>query len=258
MISRVLILLGLTTFSVMADFNTLVLEQIRTMPSGGGYATDLAAHAGLAASVAPGPRVDIDPTKAMPGYCSGGTYLVFLKTLAALEKKGALSLNAATWEALRPRLRPDGKDTLPDGEGIWGRWNANGPGTARLFFKLGLGRNFTDFSQARAGDFLKIFWTDAVGKKERGHSVVYLGEETMNGGDMIRYWSSNQPDGMGERSVPRAKIVHAIFSRLEHPEILQAVDRLPTRDSYLAGLLKTESNFSEACRKAGIRSEPPG
>jgi hypothetical protein len=27
-----------------------------------------------------------------------------------------------------------------DGAGIWGRWNANGPGTARLFYELGLGQ----------------------------------------------------------------------------------------------------------------------
>jgi hypothetical protein len=29
-----------------------------------------------------------------------------------------------------------------DGEGIWGRWNANGPGTARLFHEMNLGENF--------------------------------------------------------------------------------------------------------------------
>ena len=36
-----------------------------------------------------------------------------------------------------------------DGQGVWGRWNANGPGTARLFTELRLGRNFTDFAEAR-------------------------------------------------------------------------------------------------------------
>lgn len=235
----------------MADFNTLILEQVRTMPSGGGYATDLAAHRALAGAVTISP-VQIDPTRAQPGYCSGATYLVFLRTLAALQKAGSLPLPTETWKMLVPRLRPDGTDTLPDGESIWGRWNANGPGTARLFFELGLGKNFTDLSAARPGDFLKIFWTEEVGKNERGHSVIYLGEEKVDGVDTIRYWSSNQPGGMGEKSVPRAKIIHAIFSRLEHPKNISKWKSLPQRDTYLAGLLRQESSFEEAKAKSGL------
>ncbi len=237
----------------MADFNSLILKQIRTMPEGGGYATDLAAHTGLAASVQGGPPTRIDPTLAMPGYCSGGTYLVFLKTLAALQDNHRLTLSPEIWQSLLPRLRRNGTDTLPDGEGIWGRWNANGPGTARLFFELGLGENFTEFSNARPGDFLKIFWTDAVGKKEHGHSAIYLGQETIDGVEYVRFWSSNQPDGFGEKSIPRTKIAQAIFSRLEHPEKLTSWKSLPERDPYLAGLLRTESSFAEARKMSGIR-----
>jgi hypothetical protein len=62
-----------------------------------------------------------------------------------------------------------------DGVGIWGRWNANGPGTARLFEELHLGKNFTSFEEARPGDFMKIFWNDNIGGTESGHSVIYLG-----------------------------------------------------------------------------------
>ena len=64
-----------------------------------------------------------------------------------------------------------------DGEGIWGRWNANGPGTARLFHELGLGSNFDNFDQAKPGDFMKIFWSRQVGKSEHGHSTIFLGME---------------------------------------------------------------------------------
>ena len=136
------------------------------MPAGGGYATNIKAHAALADSVQVHDSVRIQPELAMPAYCSGATYLVFLKTLQALQENGTISLSHETWAALVPRLRPDGKDTLPDGESVWGRWNANGPGTARLFHQLGLGRSFTEFSAARSGDFMKVFWTDAVGKKK--------------------------------------------------------------------------------------------
>lgn len=236
----------------MGGINELVLEQVREMPSGGGYATDLGAHQGLAASVLPGAQAEIRPRSAMPGYCSGATYLVFLKTLAALQDDGAIHLNSAAWEALAPRLRPDGKDTLPDGESLWGRWNANGPGTARLFHELNLGRNFTSYDEARPGDFMKIFWIDAVGRKERGHSAVFLGMETVDGVEQVRYWSSNQPGGFGEKSVPREKIARVIFSRLERPGNITKWTSLPPSDDYLASLLKVESSFAEAKKRSGV------
>ena len=251
MISRALILCLLATSTLFAEINQVVLEQIRTMPSGGGYATTLPAHQGLADSVQVSDPVQIAPKKASPGYCSGATYLVFLKTLAALQKSDALHLSSETWEALTPRLRPDGKDTLPDGESLWGRWNANGPGTARLFHELDLGQNFTNFSAAKPGDFMKIFWTDAVGKKESGHSVIFLGLTMADGVESVRFWSSNQPDGFGEKVIPRARIARAIFSRLEHPERIVRWATLPARDPYLASLLKTESSFAEAKKMSG-------
>jgi hypothetical protein len=252
MISRVLIFAFLAASAVLADFNKVILEEVRRMPAGGGYATDLDAHAALASSVEVADAVRIRPELAMPGYCSGATYLVFLKTLETLQDNGTLSLSRKTWHALVPRLRPDGEDTLPDGESVWGRWNANGPGTARLFYQLGIGRNFTHFSAARPGDFMKIFWTDAVGKKESGHSVVFLGLDSVNGVETVRFWSSNRPGGFGESSVPRQKIAYAIFSRLEHPEKISSWGSLPATDAYLASLLTTESSFPEAKAMSGI------
>jgi hypothetical protein len=254
MILRALISCLLTASAALADFNEIILEQVRTMPAGGGYATNLNAHAALAGSVQVEDSVRIRPELAMPAYCSGATYLIFLKTLRALQESGAISLSRETWTALVPRLRPDRKDTLPDGESVWGRWNANGPGTARLFHQLGIGPNFTDFSAARPGDFMKIFWTDAVGKKESGHSVVFLGLENVDGIESVRYWSSNRPGGFGESSVPRAKIARAIFSRLEHPGKISGWPSLAKSDPYLASLLTTESSFSEAIRMAGVGS----
>jgi hypothetical protein len=242
----------MATSAALADFNQVILREIRGMPKGGGYATDLRAHAALASSVEVGGTVNIRPELAMPGYCSGATYLVFLKALKALQGEGTISLSRQTWDGLVPRLRPDGTDTLPDGESVWGRWNANGPGTARLFYQLGLGRNFTEFSDARPGDFMKIFWTDAVGKNENGHSVVFLGIETANGVEIVRFWSSNRPGGFGESSVPRKKIARAIFSRLEHPEKISGWSRLLESDTYLASLLTTKSSFAEATRMSGI------
>jgi hypothetical protein len=251
MIRPVLFVFLLSLTPLRAALNDTILAQIRTMPEGGGYATTLAAHQALAAAVQPGPPPRF--TVPRPSYCSGATYLVFLKALAARQTDGRLSLTPATWQELVPRLRPDGSDTLPDGESLWGRWNSNGPGAARLFAELGLGRNFTDYAEARPGDLLKIFWTDAVGKRERGHLVVFLGEETRDGQPFVRFWSSNQPDGYGEKSVPKSSIARAIFSRLEHPERLNDWKKLPVRDDWLAGLLREESTFAEALRRSAVR-----
>jgi hypothetical protein len=229
-----------------ADFNGLVLEQIRKMPDGGGYATTREAHAALNSAIQPGPdSVAIQPSKAQPSYCSGATYLVFLKTLQAAEKNGMIPPLGSIWFALEPKASPDGV-------GIWGRWNANGPGASRLFHELSLGRNFTDYADAKAGDFMKIFWIDAVGKKERGHLVVFLAEEEKNGVPHVRFWSSNKPHGYGEKSVPKSKIARAIFSRLENPGNIRNVGSIPKKDGYLAALLTRESSFAEALIQSGI------
>ena len=139
-----------------------------------------------------------------------------------------------------------------DGEGIWGRWNANGPGTARLFHELQLGQNFDNFDQAKPGDFMKIFWSRQVGRNEHGHSTIFLGTENRPDGQYVRYWSSNVPSGYGEKSVPRSKIAYAIFSRLQTPANLARINNAPFVDSYLASLLRTRSSIAEAGAKCGL------
>jgi len=223
------------------DANARVLQTLAHLPEGGGYSTTSEASAKLRAAVSVSGRdLVLMPGRAMPSYCSGATYLVFLN-------------------AVRPNLTPEAAAVLADlrkadGHGVWGRWNANGPGTARLFHELGLGKNFTDLNDARPGDFLKIFWRDAVGKHEFGHSVIFLGTETKDGEPHLRFWSSNKPEGYGEKSVPLSKMKRLLFSRLEHPERIALVPKLPEKDAYLASLLTTESSFAEALQKSGVKS----
>ena len=226
--------------------NQVILEQIKRMPIGGKYSTTHAATIRLrsAAHFESG-KFFILPDAASPSFCSGATYLVFVKTIEALRARGQLHLSYDTLDALMIRDQRDG-------EGIWGRWNANGPGTARLFHELDLGRNFDDFAEAQPGDFMKIFWSTEVGRAERGHSVIYLGTEMRDNVEYVRFWSSNLPNGYGERSVPRSKIAHAIFSRLYTPANLERIESSPVVDTYLASLLSIRSSYSEACRKCGI------
>ena len=234
-------------FSAQANsINSVILAEINEMPVGGGYSVSREATVRLQSAVHfEQGHFFLRPAVATPSYCSEATYLVFLKTIEALCESSLLPLN----ESILKRLSISGQR---DGEGIWGRWNANGPGTARLFYELQLGKNFTDFTKAIPGDFMKFFWTRDVGVTEHGHSVIFLGTEIREGVEMVRFWSSNIPAGYGEKSVPRSKIAQAIFSRLEAPENLVKSDRLPRLDSYLAGLESQRSSFTEAIAKCGL------
>jgi hypothetical protein len=227
-------------------YNDLILEQVRQMPQGGRYSASRVATIRLqsAAHFESG-KFFVLPDAASPSYCSGATYLVFMKTIEALRARGSLRLDYGTLESLMIRSQRDG-------EGIWGRWNANGPGTARLFYEMNLGQNFDDFAQAQPGDFMKIFWSPEVGRAEHGHSVIYLGMEKKEGLEHVRFWSSNIPSGYGERSVPRTKIVHAIFSRLDSPANLSRSLSVPPVDRYLASLVSTRSSYPEAKSKCGM------
>ena len=233
--------------------NNLILSAIQSMPQAGGYAANGPAIVRLAAAVrvegrsSPDPRFEISPGRTAPTFCSAATYLVFLKAVETLRERREVSLSEAQLDALRIAGQRDGT-------GVWGRWNANGPGTARLFHELQLGRNFTDFAQAQPGDFMKIFWTNEIGRREKGHSVVFLGTERGPGGvEQVKFWSANIPTGYGEKIVPRTKIARAIFSRFENPRaVAAAANRLAETDVYLARMVTSDSNPEEVRRLCGM------
>lgn len=230
-----------------APYNALILEQIQTMPTGGGYSGSHQAKVGLIAACALAPAgFIVAADRARPSFCSGATYLVFLKAIDALTRRGDFTLDDRNRAALLI-------GNQIDGNGIWGRWNANGPGTARLFHEMNLGPNFARFEQAEPGDFMKIFWTTAVGRKEHGHSVIYLGTETVNGVESVRFWSSNVGVGYSAKTVPRRKIAAAVFSRLTSPSRLVGAAALtPKTDPYLASLLTKDSSLAEVQERCGM------
>jgi hypothetical protein len=232
------------------DWNPVVLAEIRKMPHGGGYAvTSEAGRRFREAVTTKGTRLVVDAKTAVPSYCSSATYLLLLEVLNEAARTDALTLGASSTAALMPR-------PLADGHGVWGRWNANGPGAAMLFHELRAGENFTSLAAAKPGDFLKIFWNDAVGELERGHLVVYLGTDNREDGQWIRFWSSNKPDGYGEKAVHSSKIARMIFSRLTNPAAFSKVAQLPKIEPYLSQLLEVESSFREACAKVNATELP--
>lgn len=231
---------------IHSDANQVILSLLPQMPKQGGYSASNAATANLQAAVrVSSGRLTITPGIAIPSYCSGATYLVFLQ---AVEKLNGGSPIAGP---LAEQLAVKGQ---PDGVGVWGRWNANGPGTACLFRELDLGPNFTSWNAARPGDFMKIFWNSNVGRHEHGHSAIFLGVTQENGVEMVHFWSSNIPRGFGEKSVPKAKIASVIFSRLQNAQnIERALYLLSPRNVYLGGLVSKDSSLAEALQESGAR-----
>jgi hypothetical protein len=238
--------------SFAEDYNALILQSISEMPTGGVYKQDKAASDALTKSITTREgQLHVEVNASAPSYCSGATYQVFLKTLQKLQTDGKIEISPATARSLG--TRPEGS-WLMDGHGVWGRWNANGPGTAGLFSDLDLGYNFSDdsFVEAKPGDFMKIFWKEDVGKYEAGHSVIFMGVlpagATGSKVQEVCYWSSNSKTGYGKKCVPRSKMKKGIFSRLTKPENIQGAGQgeLSDRNDYLASLLKKESSFKEA------------
>jgi len=228
------------------DYNALILEVVRSMPEGGGYSIRPDAFSALRDSIEnQNGTLAVDTSASMPSFCSAATYQVFLKVIAKLQKQG-LALDNETVDSLLVRNQPDG-------EGVWGRWNANAAGIARLFHELGLGRNFSSYEEAKPGDFLKIFWTDKIGKQERGHSVIYLGSFTENGEEYIRFWSANTPGGFGVKAKEKSSGIRTVFSRLERPEALTGIGNMPLTDPYSASLLSKASTKQEMFQKVGIK-----
>src|SRR5438067_7971712 len=134
---------AITQGAPATDINSLILEQMGKMPSGGKYSVSHVAKIKLqsAAHFESG-KFFVIPTKPYVSFCSGATYLVFIKTIEALRETGDLKLDFATLNQLIIRDQHDG-------EGVWGRWNANGPGTARLFYELGRSEEHTSELQSR-------------------------------------------------------------------------------------------------------------
>jgi len=256
------------------DYNRLIVEMIREMPNNGGgryakyqksqrgrefedlYQTVADLDAAIGTGI--GGKLKVNPQKAARlSFCSSATYLLFAEVLEDLQDKGlkiAAPVNREISDIGDKTAVIKGK---MDGIGIFGHWNADGPGTAVLFQRLGLGTNFSSFEKARPGDFLKIFWNENIGKGERGHLVIYLG--TSADGKSIKVWSSNttnanQTSGYGTMWVEKSRVKRALFSRLEHPENLnrwQKFSESEKKSDYLIRIRKTGSTGAEMKKVTG-------
>lgn len=230
------------------DMNQLVLEAVNEMPSEGGYELTGVPPQRMADAfvLQPSGLLDLDPFQAIPSYCTTATYMVFYKVLQKYWEATSAKPSTDLLTKIRPNLESDG-------ERIWGRWNSNGPGTAKFFYETKLGTNFDEIKMALPGDFIKIFWNDFVGKSERGHTGIFLGIKKINGEEMLHFWaSSKSTNGFAERMVLLAEAKRILISRFNKPENYQNIENLPELDSFLASMLVRESNWKELRAVSGF------
>lgn len=188
----------------------------------------------------------LQPGKARPSFCSSAVYGALLLALELWDSgRGENSLNDKTWQALAPKK-------VPDGNGAWGCANANGPGLAVLVHKLGAGHSFTEWEKAQSGDIMKLWWTEAIGARERGHLTIYLSQTE----DSLTFWSSNQSNpegtpGYGIKTVPKTTVKHVLFTRITRPEAFTNAPSVGT-DPWLGSLLKKTVTMEEMLRRCGL------
>lgn len=232
--------------SPASDLNSNILVAVKSMPAGRGYDASQAAVDRLAASVTlQNGVIKQDLREAKSTFCSGATYLVFLRAIERLRLHNSSFLPVDQWARFA-------KLGVKDGEEIFGRWNANGPGTAKLFADLRCGLNFTSYAHAQPGDFLKMWWTEAIGAKERGHLVIYLSQTPTT----ITYWSANQPGGYGTKTSPKSKVKHHLFSRLTQPKNLAKAAKLSPKDPFLASMLQKDFTWPQVVKACRVRGNP--
>ena len=257
------------------DFRDVLIGNIDEFVEGGGYYTGKTlnplfvrtAWDGLeqALSFDETGRPVWDVSVLRPSFCSGACYMALLKALYDWDSAHVISPEA--WKNLKPyTVEGSAWPVQSDGEGCWGRANANGPGFAVLAARLGAGENayignrneyanatayWNAWGNVRRGDFLKIFWNGYIGAdsahSESGHMVLFLGRQyaTLNGrrDDIITYWSSNGSGtkidgGYGVSTCRASKIYRAVRTRITDPAAFDRAKELPplARDSWLCAL----------------------
>lgn len=215
-----------------------VLAATSRFQSGGGYDTsDATKNLLTRSSSVTAEGLNFELAKARPSFCSAATYLVFLQaTQQTIAPTGKLA------RALTVSLDQQ------DGHGVFGRWNANGPGCAKLVADLACGLNFSSWSRVQRGDFMKIWWTEAIGGRERGHHVVYLSHNA----ETVTFWSSNQPSGYGTKTVPRERCKRVLFTRITRPERIANAVKLPAVDPWLASMLRKDFTWDEVVTRCRV------
>ncbi len=188
------------------------------------------------------------PERLHPSYCSGAVHAAVLAALIdwSRARPDVITLRENDWKNLVPR-------SVDDGERVWGWANSNGPGYAVLVHELGAGYSFTNWSQARPLDIVKLWWTDEIGGRERGHLAILLKVRE----DDILIWGSHERDASGRagiyvKSVAKEKIRRALFTRITKPEAFEEASSIGYHE-WLNSLLRTRVTWEECLHRSGVK-----
>ncbi|MGN0213751.1 MAG: hypothetical protein ACI4AH_02950 [Muribaculaceae bacterium] len=199
---------------VNESWQKAIIAAIDSFPENGGYYTGRKATADFPKSAwramneafnmqLADQRPNFQAKKACPSFCSMATYAALLQAIIIWDQKGEVS--RASWFNLKPlvgitdNVNQNGVNQS-DGQGCWGRANANGPGIAVLVNDLKTGFSFTGFRGAKTdalketkgeqylsdeewcndpvwakavpGDFMKIFWDRNASKGSDSGAVI--------------------------------------------------------------------------------------
>lgn len=216
------------------------------------------------------PRLDV--SAATPSFDDMAIYLALLKSIQLWDAgDGRQDVPNLSWFSMKPFcgvtdvINNQGY-TQTDGEGLWGMAKANGPGIAVIVKELDAGFSFMGYrgaktgkyredkdelyltdeewtadpvwSQARKGDFMKIFWNcnentgsdcgAIIGdngkpgeEQECSMNAIFMGYD---GDGNVMYWSSNDNKsnpangGYGVAVCRRTDIQRVVFTRITEPE----------------------------------------
>lgn len=141
-------------------------------------------------------RPDFRPERATPSFCSMATYAALIKAILIWDKDNTISQRS--WFNIKPLvgitdiINEKGYNQR-DGEGMWGRANANGPGLAVLFNELKVGYNFTAYRGAKTEALRESSKERYLSDEEwNSHSVW---DEAVPGDFMKIFWNRNETAG---------------------------------------------------------------
>ena len=192
---------------VNVQWQKTILAAIDSFPQHGGYYTGSQPTATFATTAWQGldnafqmhpgdKKPHFDPVLAQPSFCSSATFSVIVKALIMWDSKGAISRQA--WINMKPcvgivgPLNPQGLSQA-DGQGFWGRANANGPSLGCLVHELGAGFSMTAYRGAKS-----------TKNKETPDEPYMTDEQWLNNpiwshmvpGDIVKiYWNRNDDRG---------------------------------------------------------------
>ena len=160
-------------------------------------------------------KPSFNPQKAQPSFCSMATYAALLKALIMWDSENKFPRQA--WYCLKPLVGvADNMNSRgynqKDGEGCWGRANANGPGLAVLVNELKAGVNFHGYRGAKTEALRENAKERYLSDDEWRADPVW--DEAIPGDFMKIFWNRNETNGsdsgavIGENSDPNAEQEH--------------------------------------------------